>query len=532
MTQHEDFGESPHDFGAAHDYSGGPTHPRRAARESRTHELRRALGLTALAIVPGAGLTFTRRRRLGVIFLALTLLVFLGIAYLFVSQGLVHGVTQFLTKRGLWILAALILGGAILALVSVILTYRETHRRAWPSRTSLLHRVVAILACLVVVVPAAQATRYVAITRDAFTKMHMDRFTGRGGVVHKPGSGSDPWKDVSRVNVLLLGSDAGADRYGQRTDSVTVASINTRTGDTVLMTIPRNLQDVPFPATNPLHALWPDGFYCPQRVGNECMMDAVWMEAVNHKDLFASNETNPGLDTTREVVQEILGINIDYTAIVDFNGFQQIVDAMGGVWVNVPGPEPGIPIGGKIEGGVIVPGSIRGYIHPGYQKLDGYHALWYSRSRVGNAAGDDDRARRQRCMINSLVSQANPFTMLTKFPDIMRAASDNIKMDIPQNDLPAWAELFNRMKHGNSRSVNISAAVNHVHPDFAKIRKLVQDAISKPHDNSAPTPAKPPTPSATPSTTPSTTTAGPTDKSGSATSSSTTEDISNTADAC
>src|SRR5699024_12356789 len=59
----------------------------------------------------------------------------------------------------------------------------------------------------------------------------------------------------------------------------------TRTGDATLISIPRNLQHVPFPKSNPLHKIYPKGFYCPQRgVGNECLMDAVWTEAGTNQD--------------------------------------------------------------------------------------------------------------------------------------------------------------------------------------------------------------------------------------------------------
>ena len=68
----------------------------------------------------------------------------------------------------------------------------------------------------------------------------------------QPGTGVDPWEGVSRVNMLLLGSDAGDDRIGTRTDSMIVASINPQTGDTLLFSLPRNLENVPFPKTNPL----------------------------------------------------------------------------------------------------------------------------------------------------------------------------------------------------------------------------------------------------------------------------------------
>ncbi len=75
----------------------------------------------------------------------------------------------------------------------------------------------------------------------------------RKGAARPNSKASDPWKGIPRVNLLLLGSDAGKDRTGVRTDSMMVASINTKTGNTVLIGLPRSLQKVPFPESNPLH---------------------------------------------------------------------------------------------------------------------------------------------------------------------------------------------------------------------------------------------------------------------------------------
>ena len=460
--------------------------------------MRRALLLTGLStVVPGLGLIFTRKRRGGMLLLSGAIVILVALCYMALRGGLVEGAARLLTNKGLFLLLVVFIGGGLLWLASIVLTARETSGRGWPVQTRWLHRAFATLMCLVVVVPAANATRYVLVTKDAFGTIFQDRYTGRGVAARTPDAGSSPWANVPRVNILLLGSDAGTDRIGVRTDSMMVVSVNTKTGDATLISIPRNLQHVPFPQSNPLHKLYPHGFYCPEKgAANACMMDAVWTEAgVNHRNLFPKDEANPGLDTTREVISKITGLPIDYTTVIDLRGFEQLVDAMGGVWINIPKPPPGsqfdgIPIGGVIENGVIKPGSVTGVLKPGYRKLDGHDALWYSRSRVGAANGDDDRMRRQRCMVNALISQANPFSMITKFTNVMKVAKKNISMDIPQNDLPAFATLVDRMKHGNIRTVDVSAAVNHVNPDFAKIHQLVKKAINKPHNKKAPTPKK------------------------------------------
>lgn len=470
------------------------------AREVRLHEVRRALGLTTLsALVPGLGLIPTRKRRMGAWLLAFFAISVAVLAVLLTRGGWMQGAARLLSDTGLIFLFSVFAVGGLLWLWAIIATYTETSQRRWPSQTKWMHRLFTLGLCMVVGIPAAVATNYIWVTKGTVDQVFGTRYAGRDGVQRGPVGGSDPWKSVPRINMLFLGSDAGADRTGVRTDSIMVASVDTKTGDTTLVSIPRNLERVPIPASNPLHKVYPKGFYCPTKGGgHECLMDAIWTEAdTNHPELFPKDEKNPGLNTTREVVGNIVGMPIDYTVVIDLAGFQKLVDAMGGVSVNVP--QGGIAIGGRISNGRIIPGSITGRIPAGYRKLNGYQALWYSRSRVENS--DDDRTRRQRCMVNSLINQANPFTMITKFSSVMAVARQSISMDVPQDRLDAFAILVNRMKKGNMLSVNLSyPTIASGNPDYAKIKTLVKKAINRPHvEKKKAAPRKSTTPGTTPS---------------------------------
>ena len=74
----------------------------------------------------------------------------------------------------------------------------------------------------------------------------------------EPQPSVDPWAKKPRLNLLLLGGDAGKGRTGTRTDTVIVASIDTKTGDTTLVSLPRNTGRMPFPADSPLQRLLPE----------------------------------------------------------------------------------------------------------------------------------------------------------------------------------------------------------------------------------------------------------------------------------
>lgn len=499
-------------------------------RTARAHDVRRALGLTALSVLlPGLGLLWTKRKMVGMAMVGVTLIAAICFGIIVSSGGLIHGTAQLLTRKGLVLLLFFTIGGGLLWVAGIVVTALTTTGRRWPDQTRWMHAAFATVMCLVVAAPAAYAAHDVWITRNAFNNIFHDRYTTNTDAA-TPGSGSDPWKDTPRVNILLFGSDAGADRVKQRPDSLIVASVDTHTGDTVLVSVPRNMGHAPFPKSDPLHKLYPDGFTkLPGQTDNAAgLMESVWQAGEEHKDLFPADDPDPGLTATRDAVTGITGLKIDYTSTIDLKGFEQLVNAMGGVYVNVKpdpnqtNPELGIPIGGAVVNGVVVPGSIVGYIKPGYQKLDGREALWYSRSRV--ASSDDQRMRRQRCMINSLVSQVNPFQMVQKFPSIMQVASKNIRIDISQDDLPAFATLAQKMKSGNMRSVDISDPSSNNNPDFAKIHATVKKAITAKHSKKAPTPGKSKKASPSSSTTPS---------SSSSSSSSTSDDsISNTADSC
>ena len=131
-----------------------------------------------------------------------------------------------------------------------------------------------------------------------------------------------------RYNLLLLGGDSGPDRDGLRPDSLTVASIDRSTGQTVLIGLPRNLQNVPFPKGSVMDKQFPDGFN-----GEGQYLNAINTWANDHASLF--KEKNPGLKATMGAVEEITGLKLNYYAMVNMHGFSKLVDAVGGVRMNV-----------------------------------------------------------------------------------------------------------------------------------------------------------------------------------------------------
>jgi LCP family protein required for cell wall assembly len=467
------------------------TSARAGARPAARHAVRsegglRFVALTALGLVPGAGLIAAGRRVLGGILLALTLVaVGLGVAVVMGGTARERALDLAVRPDALLVIAAVVLAVGVVWAASIAFT-------GWTARPRRSHRWQRVLGTafvgllsLAVLAPSAFAARYALIQRDVVQSVFGGggQLTSIGGIALPRRQQADPWKDTPRVNVLLLGSDAGTDRTGVRTDSMIVASIDTKTGRTTLLGLPRSLQNVPFPEANPLHKIWPNGYDC----GNQCLLNAVWEQAEKRKELF-KGDPHPGLTTIRGVIGEILGLRIDYYTILDLQGFSGLVDAMGGVVVNVP-----------LKTGAPLP--IHGYIHKGRHRLNGREALWFARSREGS--DDYDRMRRQRCMVGALLDQSNPVRLVASYPKLAQVLKDNLQTDVPQSDLSAWVTLVQRVQKGGIVSLPFTNdVISTVHPDFNRIRALVQESLQPPKQQtqtSTPTPSRSATPSPSPS---------------------------------
>lgn len=273
-----------------------------------------------------------------------------------------------------------------------------------------------------------------------------------------------------RFNVLLLGGDAGADRTGMRPDSMTVASIDAETGRTVLFSLPRNLQHAPFPADSPLHKLYPNGYYCAvSNLSNACLLNGVYTLAMNHKKLFPGVKY-PGVEATKGAIEETLGLKINYWAMIDLKGFEKLIDAVGGITLDVG---KRVPIG-SLHGKK----GVYGWIEAGKnQHMDGFHALWFARSREYST--DYERMLRQKCVMSAMVKQLDPTTVLTKFQALADAGKQVVATDLPTDQLGAMLDLAIKGKALPMASVSFTPPlIVPANPDFAKIRTLVAAAVS------------------------------------------------------
>ena len=123
------------------------------------------------------------------------------------------------------------------------------------------------------------------------------------------------------------------------------------------------------------------------------------------------------------------------------------------------------------------PTNVDGWIEPGVQKLDGYHALWYARARHGS--DDYHRMARQREVQQALLTQFQPATVLTKFQSVESAGAQTVDTDIPQGALTAFVELALKAKDQQVTDLEIvPPTYSNVYPDYTVIHADVAAATA------------------------------------------------------
>nr|WP_246211301.1 LCP family protein [Phytoactinopolyspora alkaliphila] len=316
---------------------------------------------------------------------------------------------------------------------------------------------------------------------NAFTQRDLIGAISGGASLTTPeiADNKDPWADIPTLNLLLLGSDAGDGREGARPDTLIVASIDTHTGDTTTISLPRNLMGFPFPEESPLSAIYPQGWLKPAGEDDlEYMLNATFRNLpALHPEAFEGSEKR-GADATKWAVEGALGIDIDYFMMVNLDGFSAIVDALGGVTMDVPRD---IPIGNKElpGGGCTTP---RGYVHAGdNQHLDGTQALWFARSRCG--ADDYDRMARQQCVISAMVDKIEPTRLLTQYQSLAAATKDMVETDVPEELFPALIELMITVQSGTLESLTLdrsffgSMGTTSANPDYEQLHARIAEYL-------------------------------------------------------
>ncbi|MBD8868717.1 LCP family protein [Nocardioides donggukensis] len=412
---------------------------------------RRAVTLMVMTLVlPGSAQLVAGRRETGRLALRIWAgLLAVGLASLLVAwvwSGFVFAVMSAPLLLGLlqWALVALALGWAYL--------FVDAWRLGEPLTLVRRRRLVVVgingLLCFTVAGTLLFASHLVG--------------TGRGALAAVFGDTVVAGASDGRFNVLLLGGDSGAGRWGLRPDSMTVASIDAETGRTVLVGLPRNLQGFRFAEGSVMDEQFPDGFDC-----DGCYLNGVSTWAIDNRELFGRSR-NPGVDATIEAVEGVTGLDVSYWAMVNLAGFKNLVDAVGGLELTV---RDRIPVGLPHE-------DYFHYIQPGTRVLNGHDTLWFARAREGS--DDYSRMARQKCVMNAFVEQVSPQTVLTNFRGLADAAGSTLSTNLPRKEVGRFLDLALKAKGQRISSVSlVPPAINTADPDLDLIREKVQEAIDR-----------------------------------------------------
>ena len=235
-----------------------------------------------------------------------------------------------------------------------------------------------------------------------------------------PGSDLPTWSGTNRVNVLLLGIDHRDDQPidGSRSDTIMVVSIDPPARSVVMMSLPRDL----------------------------------WVSIPGqYNDRINAAHVLGGPALVSRTVEANLGIRIHYYARIDFRGFEEIVDTLGGVIIDVertikddeyPTEDYGIQ---------------RLFIPPGPQLMDGKLALQYARSR--HSENDFGRARRQQRLLVAMRERGLQLNILPRVPSLVGLVQRTIQTDIGIPDMLALARLGSEIERDRIRSIVVDASL-------------------------------------------------------------------------
>lgn len=412
---------------------------------------RRALSLMLMTLfLPGSAQLVSGNRRVGRIALWtwLTLLV-VGVLTA-VSSYFWHGLA-FWAGTSTVLLQVLRLGLMALA-VGWAYLFVDAWRLGQPLTLQRQHRLAVVgvngFLCFSVAGALLFGAHVVGVQRDFMLSMF--------------GDGDAVGAHHGRYNVLLMGGDAGAGRWGLRPDSMTVASIDAETGKTVLISLPRNMQNFPFPEGSVMAEQFPDGF---DEEGLYLNGLATW--ALDHAELFKGSK-HPGVDATIEGVEGITGLKMNYWAMVNLEGFKDLVDAVGGVELNV---RQRIPVGLPSD-------SFFRYIEPGTRTLDGMDTLWFARAR--HDSDDYSRMARQKCVMSAMLQQVSPQVALRNFEKIAGASSAMVSTNVPRGEVDRFVDLALKAKSQKIATLSlVPPMVNTADPDIELVHAKVASAIAK-----------------------------------------------------
>ena len=246
---------------------------------------------------------------------------------------------------------------------------------------------------------------------------------------------------AGRLNILLVGIDRRPGDETFNTDTMIVMSIDPATRQIAMLSLPRDVVDLPLPKAWPAYSFY-GGVY-PAKI------NSLWTRAQGSGALFPLPAASRGADALKEVLGTLYGLDIPYYVEVDFDGFRRVVDTLGGVTIRVEQPVQDDHYPQEFGRG-----ATRLYIPAAVQHMTGDEALAFARSRHGS--NDFDRAARQQQVILAMREQADIPTILAQLPTLVDALKSAVHTDIPTSMLPQFASTAEQVGFDHVRSLVFS----------------------------------------------------------------------------
>lgn len=283
------------------------------------------------------------------------------------------------------------------------------------------------------------------------------------------------WDSNEPVNILLLGLDYRPTEEDTRADTQIIVHIDPAAKTASMLSIPRDLY-VTIPG------------FGPGRINQSYQLG----DRAERLD----PESVPGGGSTlaMSTISATFGIPIDYYAQVNFQGFEQVVDAMGGLKIDVPSPlvDNEFPLSSSSYGtpGTYTSsyGATRVYIPAGVQHMNGKTALQYARSR--HADSDLGRNKRQQQVLLALKQQGMSLNILPRLGELANKLSGAVHTDIPLDKIPSLAKLAQEIGSDSITTCAIDATMveqtildsgaDVLMPIWERIRPKVKQCFSDP----------------------------------------------------
>jgi len=415
---------------------------------------RRAWWLIFLsAIVPGSAQLVAGNRRLGR-FLFGSWLSLLGVIAIGALLNTYLPAVAFTIATSWWGLLGLQIGLVFVALVwfvAAVDTFRLVRFVYVGSRAKVW---VALALAVSIIVPpgiASYASIVTGISRDVLARIF--------------GDSSEFVEPVEGVyTFLIIGGDAGTGRISRRTDSMSFATVDARTGQVSIIGLPRNLYNAPFVPNSPMLRDYPDGFNC----GDNCLLAYVYTYGLDHPELYPeiSSSTDSGVEALRDSVEAIAGMPVQFYVGIDMAGFSELVDALGGVDITLDARVNVCKVGQPITY-TFQPGTIH---------MDGELALRYARTRCDT--NDYDRMARQAQLETAIFTQIKPDVIVARFQELASASTSLFKTDVPQSMVGTFLDIARKGRElPIQRAELVPPKFDNLYPDWNLAQRIVRETV-------------------------------------------------------